>query len=297
MDLSESRYRIVLAEDSDDDAELIALELRPVGLEMEFVRVWTEDAFVDALAQAPDLIICDYAMPQFDALRALALVQRLRPGLPLIVISRAVGEEVAVEAMRRGAADYLLKDRLTRLPEAVRRVLERSRLEREKARIETALDDSRRLLALRERAVECSSNAIAILDARAPHAPVTYANAALLQMTGLPMEEVAGRGFAQLFARGGDPAVIERLLQSVAGRREARAVLRYERGDGAVLWSDVHLAPVTDAHGGHVVAVMTDVTESRVYLEQLERASNYDALTGLPNRNLLADRLQPEGSE
>src|SRR5262245_20682449 len=119
-----SALRFVLVEDVPSDAELIELELQRDGLRFECHRVCDRESYVRALSARPDLVLSDFALPQFDGLAALALLKERHPDVPFILVSGAIGEDLAVSAMREGAADYLLKDRLSRLPTAVRAVLD-----------------------------------------------------------------------------------------------------------------------------------------------------------------------------
>ena len=131
-------YLLVL-EDNPSDAELMIHELRRADFEPVWKRVETEGDFLTALDPALDLILADYHLPQFDGLRALKLVQESKLGIPLLLVSGTVGEEFAVEAMKKGAADYLLKDRLARLGPAVKQVLERKQVEEKLAVSENEL--------------------------------------------------------------------------------------------------------------------------------------------------------------
>jgi two-component system cell cycle sensor histidine kinase/response regulator CckA len=141
---------VLMAEDSDADAELIEFELRNAGFDLKCTRVQTEQAFLEELAKRPDIILSDYSMPQFSGLRAAQLTRESSLGVPFILISGTVGEEVAVEAMKRGATDYLLKDRLVRLGQAVERALlearERARLKRAEQELQTTHAQLRQLL-------------------------------------------------------------------------------------------------------------------------------------------------------
>ena len=87
----------------------------------------TEEDFLAHLTPPPRVILADYHLPQFDALRALTLLRERGLDIPCLVVTGALGDEAAVECMRQGAADYLLKDRLARLGEAVKQALERKR--------------------------------------------------------------------------------------------------------------------------------------------------------------------------
>ena len=116
--------RILMVEDSADDAELAARALRRSGCELTFERVETPEAMRAALLREKwDLVIADYSMPHFNGIAALKLLQEQGLDLPFILVSGTVGEEVAVEAMKCGAGDYVLKNNLVRLPLAVEREL------------------------------------------------------------------------------------------------------------------------------------------------------------------------------
>ena len=114
--------RALIVEDSRDDADLLVIELNRAGYEVAFERVQSRGAMEAALARGPwDVVLCDYSLPGFDALGALDVVSRSGLDMPFLIISGTVGEEIAVEALRAGAHDYLLKDRLGRLRPAIER--------------------------------------------------------------------------------------------------------------------------------------------------------------------------------
>jgi DNA-binding NtrC family response regulator len=128
--------RILAVEDSQDDLVLILRELRRGGYEPVHQRVDTEAALTAALAgRTWDIIISDFSMPQFDALDALRVVQRSGHDLPFIIVSGAIGEDVAVNAMKAGAHDYILKSNLSRLLPAVGRELREAASRRERRRV------------------------------------------------------------------------------------------------------------------------------------------------------------------
>ena len=134
--------RVLILEDRAEDAELMLHELRRSQFEPDWRRVETESEYNAHLGWRPDLILSDYNMPLLDAPRALELLEELELDIPFIVVSGAIGEDVAVAMMRRGATDYLLKDRLARLGPAVRRALEDHKRREETRRAEKALGAS-----------------------------------------------------------------------------------------------------------------------------------------------------------
>jgi signal transduction histidine kinase len=153
----------LIVEDSEDDAEILRRELVRSGIDAQCQRIETEAAYLEALAREPDLILADYTLPQFSAPRALRLLQSQKRDIPFIVVTGSVGEERAVECMREGATDYLLKDRLARLGSAVSRALieKRRRDERRQADEERRLLEARLLQAQRVEAVGLLASGIA----------------------------------------------------------------------------------------------------------------------------------------
>src|SRR5580698_7299368 len=123
--------KILVAEDNPSDAELAVRQLRRDGFEPDWERVETEADFRDRLHPGLDLILSDYEMPQFTGIRALELLRESALDIPFILVSGTIGEDTAVMAMKAGASDYLLKDRLARLGQAVDHALDESRLRRE----------------------------------------------------------------------------------------------------------------------------------------------------------------------
>jgi signal transduction histidine kinase len=130
--------RVLILEDEPADAELMAQELRRAGFDPEWERVATETEYLALLDPALDLILADHRLPQFDGLLALKLLQERGLDIPFILVSGTIGEELAVSAMKQGASDYLLKDRLARLGQAVAHALEQRRLRSEGKQAEAA---------------------------------------------------------------------------------------------------------------------------------------------------------------
>jgi DNA-binding NtrC family response regulator len=134
--MTQQRLRILFVEDCREDVEIEEHELRRAGLVFDSVRVETGEALYLALEEfTPSLIISDYTLPQMDGLRALRIAHALRPEVPFLFVSGTIGEERAVEGLKKGAADYVHKDNLSGLVPAVQRALReaRERQERRKA--------------------------------------------------------------------------------------------------------------------------------------------------------------------
>ncbi|WP_271254274.1 PAS domain S-box protein [Pseudanabaena sp. Chao 1811] len=141
--------KILIIEDSEDDALLLLRELRHSGFQLVWERVETSEALRHALQhQAWDVIISDYHLPTLDAPTALEIVKQCQLDLPFIVVSGTIGEIAAVEMMRQGANDYLMKGHLARLAEAIRREIRESEIRRERLRSRLELEQTQERLQL-----------------------------------------------------------------------------------------------------------------------------------------------------
>jgi len=156
------RLRVLLVEDMPDDAELIERTLMREGVRFNCRRVETAEAFTRELAEFdPEVIIADYTLPSFGALHALALLREASRDVPVVVVTGEHTDEGAVECIKAGAEDYLLKSGLKRLPSAVGRALERRDDQRRRLEMETALRRSEEQLRL---ITENSRDLICLLD-------------------------------------------------------------------------------------------------------------------------------------
>jgi PAS domain S-box-containing protein len=139
----ERQLHILHLEDDPRDAELVRETLAADGLVAEIECVETESEFAAALERSEfDLILADYSLPSFDGLSALTVAQRKRPGIPFMFVSGALGEEIAIESLKSGATDYVLKHKLHRLPPAARRALREVRFRNERKEAIGALQKS-----------------------------------------------------------------------------------------------------------------------------------------------------------
>ncbi len=138
-----AELRILLLEDNAPHAELVEHFLRESGLLFNLARVETHAGYIEQLEQhPPDMILSDYALPSFDGYAALAIAKEKVPNIPFIFVTGTMGEEVAIETLKNGATDYVLKTRLGRLGPAVHRALRESADRRERQRAEDKLRKS-----------------------------------------------------------------------------------------------------------------------------------------------------------
>ncbi len=180
--------RVLMIEDSEDDAALVVRELRRGGYDPEVRRVETAEAMRAALAEPPwDVVLADWSLPAFSAPAALEVLRASGRDLPLVIVSGAIGEETAVDAMRAGAHDYVMKGRLSRLVPVVQRELREAGDRRRRRAAEEALArerDHRRLL------VEETN---ALIVGVTPDGVVTLVNATAERVTGWARSTVLGR--------------------------------------------------------------------------------------------------------
>jgi PAS domain S-box-containing protein len=139
--------RVLIVEDSEDDALLAIRELKKGGYEPEYERVETAGAMRTALREKSwDITLCDYDMPKFDGLAAIALLKETGIDLPLIIVSGAIGEETAVDCMRFGARDYVMKGNLSRLASAIERELKEAESRHQRKQAAAELKESKALI-------------------------------------------------------------------------------------------------------------------------------------------------------
>jgi diguanylate cyclase (GGDEF)-like protein/PAS domain S-box-containing protein len=148
------------------------------------------------------------------------------------------------------------------------------------------------LLQLQAQALDASVNGILIIKEASGY-PIEYANPAMERITGYSVAEIVGHGCKFLHIPDGDREGVAAVRHALRMQQPCNVVLRHYRKDGNVFWNELSLAPVKDAAGEvtHYVGIINDITERLRYEEALEKQANFDTLTGLPNRNLLADRL------
>ena len=268
--------RVLIAEDSSDDAELIVRELRRAGFEPEWRRVDTEAEYLLCLSADLDVILSDYEMPQFNAPRALDLVHERGLDVPFIIVSGTIGEEVAVAAMTRGAADYLLKDRLTRLGPAIRRAMAQARLRKIRALTEDALRESE------ERFREVVQNIEEVFW-------MTDLEGTEMIFVSAAFEKIWGRTCASLYASPQawmdaiHPDDRERVSQATATQQAGNPhteEYRIIRPDGSIRWISNRASPVRNAAGVvyRIAGVAEDITLRKELEEQYRQSQKMEAI-------------------
>jgi two-component system, cell cycle sensor histidine kinase and response regulator CckA len=277
-----SELRLLMIEDSDEDAELIRMELERAGYRIHWKRVQTEPDLVSALDEPWDLIISDFRMPGFDGLRAFAIYEQRGLDVPFIFVSGEIGEERAVEAMRAGARDYMLKDNLARLNVAVKRELRESENRRRRQVAEEATRREQYRLAM---AVEASG--AGVFEHRVPLERSLYVSELLASMIGCDTGSIpVDRGIVDWLRERIHPeslALLERayedFLEGRTERHHCEARVRHQDGR----WLEVSTfakAVERDERGraSHVVGVILDVSSLRHLEAKLLQAQKMEAI-------------------
>lgn len=261
----------VLLEDDPNDAELIELELARNGLEVEWRHVATERAFREALTDGDiDLVLADYTLPGFDGLAALKITQKSCPGVPFIFVSGSLGEERAIEALKSGATDYVLKDRLQRLPTVVNRALLEARERRERRQAELELEAQRLLIST---VMDTLPEVIYTVDTQNR---ITIVNRMMLEVAGKRREEIIGKRLSEIWS---DETTLDIEAQAATVMRTGRAVSGQERHwvtpDGTIRWFNLTHVPLRDQDKitGLVCAVQ-EVTDRKALEQEILEISN-----------------------
>lgn len=258
--------RVLIVEDSEDDALLLVRELRRGGYEPAYERVDTPETMSAALdRQTWDIIIADYVMPRFSGPDALKLMQKKGIDLPFIIVSGKIGEDIAVEAMKAGAHDYVTKQNLARLIPAIDRELREAEVRRDRRRAEDALRESEeRYRSL----VELSPDAIGI-QSEGRVAFINNAGAALLGATS--PEELIGRPILDFVHPDYQEIAMERVRRMVEEREMVPLTEeKFVRLDGTIIDVEVVASFIVYQDKPGVMVVFRDITERKM-MEQHKR--------------------------
>jgi PAS domain S-box-containing protein len=304
---------VLILEDQPADVELMLYELRRSGFELNPKCVETETDYLACLQPDLDLILSDYTMPQFDAPRALFLLQERDLNVPFIIVTGTISEEAAVACMKQGAADYLIKDRLARLGEAVRHALQQKQLYYEKQQAELALRESE------EKFRTIFSKALdVILIVDPDNGQILNANPATEYVLGYQVESLMGQPFTILSPA--TPQFFDNLLQKFKVQGSVFEFYEFLQADGStcpmdltatlIPWNSKQVVLVTlrdaterkqteaalkksEEHFRQVISSISDHIYVTEYTATGQRVNHYlspvETLTGYPIEKLLAN--------
>ena len=261
--------RVLIVEDSEEDTLLIVRELKRGGFDPIHERVETAESMKAALSTKTwDLILADYAMPHFSGLEALKLSKENGLDLPFIIVSGSIGEDVAVEAMKSGAHDYLMKNNLTRLIPAIEQELREAEVRRKLKHSEKALQEAEK------RYRQVVENATEIIYAVDEKGNFTYGNPAGLKVTGYSLEELRKLNFADLVLPGHRERVMDIYSNQFRQRIPATYVeFPFFNKAGKIIWFGQNTTLVIEdgkVVGFHIIA--RDITERKRAEEALQES-------------------------
>jgi two-component system, NarL family, sensor histidine kinase UhpB len=265
--------RFVLLEDDHADAELIQSGLMQSGMSIEWRHTVGESDFRDALSgEPPDLVLADYTLPGYDGITALRAVRMKWPDVPFVFVSGSLGEERAIDALKSGATDYVLKDRLQRLPAVVQRALSEARDRRERRKAEMALDEQRLLLGT---LIDNLPDVVYAIDREQR---LTIVNRALLDLVKQPRNAVLGKKVTQFAELGDVNDESESIDASVlrSGRSQTDREYALVGKDGSLRWWSSSRIALRD-HSGAVIGLVCasrDVTTRRELEQEILEISN-----------------------
>ena len=261
--MSEALIRVLVVEDSEDDAQLIVRELRRGGYTVEFERVQTKADMLAALARRPwDVVLSDYTMPQFSALGALEALKDSGLDLPFLVISGTVGEDTAIAALKAGAHDFLLKGKLARLIPAIERELREAEIRRSHREAE-----SRYQLLVEHLPIIVYVNPVDRIRG------TTYVSPQITSILGYQREEwLADPEFWQKTVHPHDySSVMDSLAHTQLTEEPFEMEYRMLARDGHVVWFHDHMVLIRDQRGQPLYwqGLKMDVTKRKEAEEEI----------------------------
>ncbi len=253
-------------EDSILDFEIICEQLINAGYDLNIIRVEKENEFEKSLLNNKfDAILVDFNLPGFDAFGALKLCNNICPEIPFICVSGSIGEEIAIELLKAGAVDYVLKDRLERLPFAIKRALDEAKEKETRRLTEIALRESEKNYKT------LADSGLALIWTSDINKLCTYFNRVWLDFTGRKLEQELGNGWAE----GVHPKDFDRCLDiyiTAFDKREKFSMeYRLKRYDGVYRWIMDAGCPRYDINGQFIgyIGHCMDISERKQAQEEL----------------------------
>jgi PAS domain S-box-containing protein len=253
--------KVLFVEDLAEDAELLLREMRLHGLDATGRRVDTAAEYEAALVSfAPDLILSDYTLPGFAGTEALQIARSLRPDTPFIFVSGTIGEERAIQALKQGAVDYVLKENRARLVPAVERALRDAEEREARRRAQRELEASEE----RFRSIaEATQEWIWEIDAEGLY---TFCSPAVEVILGYLPDQLIGKSCLEIATPNARQTLADLLHSEIAEERGWRGLeLHLQHAAGGIRWLDSNALPLFDSSGKVVGyrGVARDITDHR----------------------------------
>ena len=284
----EKNLHVLIVEDLPSDVELAERELRTVLKNYVVQVVDTEEGFDQALKIfKPDLIISDYQMPAFDGLSALKIRQEKSPFTPFIILTGSMNEDTAVECMKEGADDYVIKEHIKRLGSAVLKAFEKKNNELERKQ---AQEELRKL----STAVQQSPSVIVITDLKGN---LEYVNPKFTELTGYTSEKAIGKNARILKSGEQADEIYQELWNTITSGKVWHGEFHNKKKNGELFWEAASISPVFDKQGKitNYLKVAEDITK-RKRAEQIQKVlyNISSAVITTDNLNELIGLIQKE---
>jgi PAS domain S-box-containing protein len=266
-----------MVEDSEDDVLLTIRALKKDSYDPVYERVEDAVAMRKALRERTwDVILCDYQMPQFNGLAAIALLKKTHIDIPLIIVSGAIGEEMAAECMRSGAHDYVMKGNLSRLAPAIERELKEAESRIKKKQVEKALQESEEKYRL------IAKNMADVISVRDMNLHLTYVSPSIMRIRGFTVEEVVGQTLDQIMTPESLQIALvafeEEMNLEASGTADPNRIrvmeLEEYKKDGSLVWLEVDLSYLRDKDCKPIamLAVSRDITARKRADDELKKS-------------------------
>jgi PAS domain S-box-containing protein len=271
--MTQRPLRILILEDMASDGELMTYELQQANIDHSHRRVLDREQFIAALnEERPDVILSDFHIPGFDGMEALDLALEKYPEVPFIFVSGAMGEEVAIESLKRGATDYILKDRLSRLGPAVQRALREAEERQERRQTQAALVDSEEKFRL------LLNNLPAVVYKGYADCAVDFVDGKVEELTGYAKSDFDTRKmkWSDVLLSEEREKFKEAFLVGLKGSKSYIREYRIKRKNGETIWVQDRGQIICDPNGRvqYISGVFFDITERQVVEEALRESEN-----------------------
>jgi len=260
--------RILMLEDSALDVSVIIKTLSASSASFEYTIVASGQEYSNKLEQQDfDIILSDYQLPEFDAVKALHIRNQKNSSIPFILVSGAVSDEVAINVLKEGATDYILKDRLQRLPFAIEKAIRKQQLKSDKQSLEQSLSE------LTERFQLAAKTSFDVIWDYDIQKDIVYCSGAIEKIIGVSVKENLQLQFLKTFIHPDDLFAIEKSFIQIITSTENRwrKIFRLIRNDGSIAWVNTNAMILRSRNETaiRIVGVMHDITEVRKLQHEL----------------------------
>ena len=281
--MTKKNLKILILEDNHYDAELNITALKKEDWVMDTRVVCDEEGFISELDNfCPDIILSDYNLPRFNGLDALRVVKKKKLLTPFIIVTGSLDEETAVDCIKQGAWDYVLKEHLVRLNSAVKYALQYKQEIEQRKQAETRIRESEELS---RKLLDNIETGVFLADL---NAVVMHCNSKAEKLTGLKIEKIRGKKLLDAFhfmdengqhVSGSKQNCFTRVTET--GKPVRGVILLLQKRDGKEIWFDSCITPVMDIDGkfSQIVFCINDITEKvKMQIHLRESQSKYEAV-------------------